>query len=271
MTDLIVSDSLKNRRQTLRSQRRLKGWQSVWRFSVLCGLTGGLLWLMSRPEWAIRDQSQVHVSGNKLLSSAQLYKLVPITYPQSIWQLSTQELGKKMETIPPLAKVEVTRQLFPAQISIVVQERQPIAVATSDQGKGFLDKDGTFIAQSFYKTILPGTNLPKLPQFLGFSQQYKKFWQQNYPLINASSIKITTIDGRNPSNLILLTEIGNVHLGSDAAQLPQQLKVLGQMKKLPSRVPTNRIAYIDLSNSAYPSIRLKAQPKSPISSKNKNP
>ncbi len=271
MTDLIVSDSLKNRRQTLRSQRRLKGWQSIWRFSVLCGLTGGLLWLMSRPEWAIRDQSQIHLSGNKLLSSGQLYQLVPITYPQSIWQLSTQQLGKKMETIPPLAKVEVTRQLFPAQISIAVQERQPIAVATSNQGKGFLDKDGTFISQSFYKAVPPGSSLPKSPQFLGFSEQYKKFWQQNYPLINASNVKITTIDGRNPSNLILVTEIGNVYLGSDVSQLAQQLKVLGQMKNLPSRVPSNRIAYIDLSNSAYPSIRLKTQPKTPGSSKIKNP
>ncbi|MEB3309533.1 MAG: FtsQ-type POTRA domain-containing protein [Snowella sp.] len=262
MTNSIVSDSLKTRRQTLRSQRRLKGWQSVWRFSVLCGLTGGLVWLMSRPEWAIRDQSQIHLSGNKLLSSTQLYQFVPITYPQSIWQLSTQQLGKKMETIPPLARVEVTRQLFPAHISIAVQERQPIAVATSDQGKGFLDKEGTFIAQSFYKSVPSGASLPKSPQFLGFSEQYKNFWQQNYSLINGSTVKITTIDGRNPSNLMLLTEIGQVHLGSDITQLPQQLKVLGQMKKLPSRVPSSRIAYIDLSNPAYPSIRLRAYPKS---------
>lgn len=271
MTDLIVSDSLKNRRQTLRSQRRLKGWQSIWRFSVLCGVTGGLVWLMSRPEWAIRDQSQIQLSGNQLLSASQLYQLVPITYPQSIWQLSTQQLGKKMETIPPLARVEVTRQLFPAQISIAVQERQPIAIATSDQGKGYLDKEGTFISQSFYKAVPSGAKLPTVPQFLGFSPQYKQFWQQNYPFINASSVKITTIDGRNPSNIILGTEIGSVYLGSDVNQLPQQLKVLGKMKNLPSRVPVNRIAYIDLTNSAYPSIRLKSLAKTPVSSKIKNP
>ena len=267
MTDLIVSDSLKNRRQTLRSQRRLKVWQSLWRGSVLLGMTGGLFGLMSRPEWTIRDKSQITLSGNKFLPSTQLYRLLPLTYPQSIWQISTQQLGEKMETIPPLAKVEITRQLFPAQLNVAVQEKQPVAIAIANEGKGFLDQEGNFIAQSFYEPISPTIKFPNSPQFLGFSPQYKKFWQKIYPLIQSSPVKITVIDGRNSSNLILITEIGNVHLGSDIKQLTEQIQVLARMKKLPSRIPSSRIAYIDLSNAKSPSIQLKAQPK-PLSLSN---
>ena len=261
MTDLIVSDSLKNRRQALKSQRRLKVWQSLWRISILLGMVGGLFWLMSRPEWTIRDKSQITLSGNKFIPSGKLHGLLPLSYPQSSWQISTQELGEKMETIPPLAKVEITRQLFPAQLNIAVQEKQPIAIAISNEGKGFLDKEGNFIAQSFYEPIKPSTKLPNSPRFIGYSPQYKKFWQKIYPLLQSSPVKIRIIDGRSSSNLILVTEIGNVHLGSDINQLTEQIQTLARMKKLPSRIPAGRIAYIDLSNAASPSIQLKNQPK----------
>lgn len=271
MTDLIVSDSLKNRRQALKSQRRLKVWQSLWRISVLLGMVGGLFWLMSRPEWTIRDKSQITLSGNKFIPSAKLHGLLPLSYPQSIWQISTQELGEKMETIPPLAKVEITRQLFPAQLNIAVQEKQPIAIAISNEGKGFLDKEGNFIAQSFYEPIKPDLKLPNSPRFLGYSSQYKKFWQKIYPLLQSSPVKISIIDGRSSSNLILVTEIGNVHLGSDINQLTEQIQTLARMKKLPSRIASSRVAYIDLTNAASPSIQLKAQPKPSSSGNIKKP
>jgi cell division protein FtsQ len=266
-----VSDSLKNRRQTLKSQRRLKVWQSLWRISVLLGMVGGLFWLMSRPEWTIRDKSQITLSGNKFLPSAKLYKLLPLSYPQSIWQISTQKLGEKMETIPPLSKVEITRQLFPAQLNIAVQEKQPIAIAFSNEGKGFLDKEGNFIAQSFYEPIKSDLKLPNSPQFMGYSTQYKKFWKTIYPLLQSSPVKINIIDGRSSTNIILFTEIGNVYLGSDVNQLTEQIQTLARMKKLPSRIPAGRIAYIDLSNAASPSIQLKAQPKASSSENIKKP
>jgi cell division protein FtsQ len=271
MTDLIVSDSLKNRRQALKSQRRLKVWQSLWRISVLLGMAGGLFWLMSRPEWTIRDKSQITLSGNQFIPSSKLYGLLPLRYPHSIWQLSTQELGEKMETIPPLAKVEITRQLFPAQLNIAVQEKQPIAIAVSNEGKGFLDKEGNFIAQSFYEPLKPGLKLPNSPKFLGYSPQYKKFWQKIYPLIQSSPVKISMIDGRSSTNIILVTEIGRVHLGADVNQLTKQIQTLARMKKLPSRIPASRIAYLDLSNVASPSIQLKAQPKPSLLSNIKKP
>lgn len=226
---------------------------------------------MSRPEWTIRDKSQITLSGNKFIPSAKLHGLLPLSYPQSIWQISTQELGEKMETIPPLAKVEITRQLFPAQLNIAVQEKQPIAIAISNEGKGFLDKEGNFIAQSFYEPIKPDLKLPNSPQFLGYSVQYKKFWQKIYPLLQSSPVKISIIDGRSSSNLILVTEIGNVHLGSDINQLTEQIQTLARMKKLPSRIASSRVAYIDLTNAASPSIQLKAQPKPSSSGNIKKP
>jgi cell division protein FtsQ len=234
-------------------------------------MVGGLFWLMSRPEWTIRDKSQITLSGNKFIPSGKLYGLLPLSYPQSIWQLSTQDLGEKMETIPPLARVEITRQLFPAQLNIAVQEKQPIAIAVSNEGKGFLDKEGNFIAQSFYEPIKPALKLPNSPKFLGYSPQYQKFWRKIYPLLQSSPVKISMIDGRSSTNLILVTEIGQVHLGADMNQLTKQIQTLARMKKLPSRIPSHRIAYIDLSNPASPSIQLKAAPKPSLLSNIKKP
>jgi cell division protein FtsQ len=69
----------------------------------------------------------------------------------------------------------------------------------------------------------------------------------------------------------LVTEIGNVHLGADINQLTKQIQTLARMKKLPSRIPSSRIAYIDLRNVASPSIQLKAQPKPSLLSNIKKP
>jgi cell division protein FtsQ len=176
-----------------------------------------------------------------------------------------------MERIPPLAKVEITRQLFPAQLNIAVQEKQPIAIAVSNEGKGFLDKEGNFISQSFYEPLNRSIKMPNSPRFLGYSPQYKKFWQKIYPLLQSSPVKISIIDGRSSSNLILVTEIGNVHLGSDINQLTEQIQTLARMKKLPSRIASSRVAYIDLTNAASPSIQLKAQPKPSSSGNIKKP
>ena len=256
MTDLVVSDSLKDRRRTLKNQRQLKVWQSLWRFSVLCSAVGGLVWLMSWPEWSIRDRTQVQLKGNQWVSSDQLYKQVPLVYPQSIWQLSTQQISQKMSTIPSLEKVDVTRQLLPAQLTITVRERRPVALAVTTEGPGFVDREGIFIPAASYEKTAIQVKLPKSPLFLGYDPQYQTFWKNLYPLLDQSSVKIDIINGRNPSNLTMKTDLGMVYLGSNLSQFPQQLQVLNLMKQLPSRVPPHRVAYIDLTQPKAPSVQI---------------
>lgn len=253
---LVQTEFLKRQRENLRNQRRLKVWQGVWRFLALSGMAGGLVWMVSWPHWVIRDQSQIKIAGNQLLSQQQIQQLVAVSYPQSIWQLPLHQLTKQLEVEPPLKDVYITRQLLPTQLTITVKERQPIAKATSSEGVGYLDGTGVWIPQKFYNKNTKLDAAQKLT-VLGFDEKHRSRWMEIYPLILASPIKIMTIDWRDPSNLILETELGTVHCGSYSDRFPEQLQVLGKMRKLSSRVPAQRVVYLDVTNPQSPSVRLK--------------
>lgn len=268
MTDLVVSDSLKNRREELMWQRRWKRLRSCWQFVCVCSLAGGMVWVMSWPEWSIRSDRQVEFEGNELLSRETLYENLPLEYPQAIWQLSTQQLGDELGQNPGLLKVEVTRQLFPAQLNVAVQERQPVAIAVADEGLGYLDGEGNYIPGKLYSKEIQN-KLPKVPQFLGFTSQYRPFWQTQRHLIQQSPLNIRIINGNNPSNISLTTDLGVVFLGSDLSRFPQQLEVLEKMRDLPQRIPKERLLFIDLTNPDNPTVQLKPQPPSEKETVNK--
>ncbi len=253
---LVNIDSLKSQREALRTQRRLKAWQGVWRFLALSGMLGGLMWMVTWPHWLIRDQSQIKIAGNYLLSQQQIRELLQVSYPQPIWELPLHQLTEELKAEPPLKDVYLTRQLLPTQVTITVKERQPIAKATSSQGAGYLDANGVWIPAQFYHE---DTQLEKAQDLtvLGFEPQYRSHWLEVYQLILQSPIKIKTVDWRNPSNLILKTDLGTVHCGPYSDRFPQQLQALAKMKQLPSRVSAQRIVYFDLTNPQSPFVRLK--------------
>lgn len=251
-------NSLKSKRKTLHIQRKLKVWQGFWRFLALLGMVGGLVWMVSWPHWVIRDQSQIRIVGNRLLSSKKIRQLLKLSYPQSIWQLPLHQLTQQLEAEPPLKDVHLTRQLFPAQVIITVKERQPIAMSTSSQGDGYLDATGIWIPKEFYRKDVKIETKQDLT-ILGFEPQYRSHWLEIYQLILQSSIKIMIVDWRDPSNLILQTELGTVYCGPYGERFREQLQVLAKMRKLSSRVSPNRIVYLDVSNPQYPSVRLNPQ------------
>ncbi|MEM8777882.1 MAG: FtsQ-type POTRA domain-containing protein [Cyanobacteria bacterium P01_G01_bin.49] len=255
------AEILKRQRQTLRHQRRLKAWQGVWRFLALCGITGGLIWSFSSPHVMIRGKSQVKITGNRLLTESQIQKMLEIDYPQYIWQLSMNQLREGLITQPPIEEVYLTRQLLPTKITLIVEERQPVAKAVVGNQTGFLDEEGVWIPQTFYSAetkVIPASSL----QVLGFDEPYRPYWVKLYPLLTTSAVKITVVDWRDPSNLILKTELGMVHFGSYGDDFLQKLAALAKLRKLPSQVSQERIIYIDLSNPNAPSVHLKDSPSS---------
>ncbi|MDJ0660922.1 MAG: FtsQ-type POTRA domain-containing protein [Crocosphaera sp.] len=262
MTDstLIPADSLKNQRQTLRHQRRLKGWQGVWRFLFLCGMTGGLIWSVSLPHWLIREKSQIKILGNERLDKEQIHTMLDISYPQLIWKLPIHRLRQQLENQPPLESVYLTRQLLPVEVTVMVKERQPVAEATMEGKAGFIDNQGVWIPRSFYQDakVKPSVKL----KVLGLSPHTLTYWESMYPLIINSPLEITTIDWRDPSNLILHTALGAVHCGTyrDREQFLKQLQGLGKLRQLSSQVAKERIIYLDLSNPDAPSVHLKDIP-----------
>lgn len=260
----LVTQSLKNRRQTLRNQRRWKVGQSLWRFLALSSLTGGLFWLMSLPNWLIQNSSQVVIEGDQLIPEQQIYRWLSLKYPLSFWQVPIAKMQSTLQTQPPIASVQILRQLFPPQIQIHLQERPPVAIAISQKARGFLSEDGVFIPQSLYPQGEKFLNPPYL-KVMGFEHLDAPRWRQVFKLINESSIKIELLDWRDPSNLVLKTELGTVQLGAESEQLAAQFKTLSQLRSLTSRVSRDRISSIDLSNPQSPFLKLKPTPKPTMS------
>lgn len=264
MTDIasISRNQLKSRRQELQHQRRLRALQGVWRFLTIASMAGGIIWAIALPHWSISQKSPIEIEGNRLLSKDQIRQLLLIDKPKSVWQLPTQQLLGHLKATPPIADAQITRQILPPKLIVEVTERQPVALATSKQQEGFLDEEGVFIAKDFYKQRDPRTWKAPTLKVIGYQELYRDRWQQLYPLIVRSTVKIFEIDWRNPSNLILKTELGVVHCGGYSDRFPQQLTVLAQMGQLSSRFAISQLAYIDLSNPTLPTIQLKP-PKQP--------
>ncbi len=258
MTSLISvsQNELNNRRKQLRQKRRVRSVQSIWRNLALAGLTTGIAYICTLPDWVISRPEQIIIEGDKLLPQKNIRKIIPISYPQAIFKLEPTKIVAKLEQDPSIAKVIVNRQLLPPGLIISIQERQPVAIAINPQTstQGYIDETGVWIPQKTYSHIAP-EQLPKL-KVIGNLQQYSNFWQQMYKIVSVSPMKISEIDCQNPANIILKTELGIVHLGSYSRRLADQLIALDKMRELPQHLQLNDIVYIDLKNPDTPSIKI---------------
>lgn len=263
---------LAERRKKLRWQRRMRAFRAFWRTLVAIGLTGGAVWLMTLPGWVIRDASQINVEGNAILTPEMVRSLLSMNYPQSLWDVQPEVIANELEARGPIADATVTRQLFPPSLTIQIQERRPVAIAYSQDSStlspgsggspfGLLDATGAWMPVEDFTTLNPTLQLPTL-KVVGMKAQYRTQWTSLYQDLTqhqqASSkpVAIREIDWRNPSNLILKTELGDIHIGAYSSSFRQQLMALDQMQQLPADVDRNQISYIDLKNPDAPLIQM---------------
>jgi cell division protein FtsQ len=240
--------NLAQRRQKLRRQRQLKILQAIWRTLAITGLASVLFWVAIQPMWVLKDAGQIVIkSGGQVLTQKDIYSLLGLSSPQSLWRIEPSLIADSLRKQPNIAQATVRRRLLPPGLIIEIQERVPVAIAqiTKNQritscvltpsftGKpsevksclqnsgmanqqnelGLLDASGVWMPLSRYISINPKAKLPRLI-VIGAIAQYKPFWTQLYEAISHSSLKVTEINFQDPTNLILKTELGIVHLGS---------------------------------------------------------
>lgn len=268
MTDLpsVSRRQLLKRRQVLKQQRRIYLGQSFWRLLALAGLTGLMIWAVSQPIWLIRSPRQIQVRGNQLLSDSLLQDLVPLDYPQSLLEVQPETIARQLLQRAPLLGAEVDRQLLPPGLKVTVQERVPVAVVLSaqpgddePQPHGLIDAQGAWMPITSFGLGPTAKQLPGL-QVRGLQPQYKRYWPQVYATIHRSPVAIQSIDWSDPSNLVLATDLGVVHLGPYSPELEQQLAMLDKMRNLPDHMQSAEVAYIDLSKPNQPAITFNDAP-----------
>jgi cell division protein FtsQ len=259
-------EQLINRRQRLKRRRQIKSWQSVWRSMLVSGIAGSLGWLIVQSNWVIRQADQITIQGNEILSPKVILAILDYSYPLSLFQLEPQVMTEKLESSGSISKARVTRQLLPPSLTIEVTERYPVAIAVAPSStvgnreggnsqEGFLDFQGVWLPRDIYTEIDPNLPLPTL-KVIGSPSQYQPHWREFYQAIRNSAVEVWSVDWRNPSNIILTTELGKVNIGIYSKQFPDQLSTLGRMRHLPHKIPTSKIDYIDLTNSLNPAIKL---------------
>jgi cell division protein FtsQ len=234
----------------------------IWQTLAVTGMAGGLLWAIAQPFWGISSAGQVNVEGNELLSDEAIVSLLSLEYPQSLWEIQPQLLAQQLESQPPIARARVTRHLFPPGLTLLIAERHPVAVTQAStnprpgdsEKMGWLDALGNWIPLATYSHKAQGESLPTL-MAVGPLERYRQYWQLIYQSLSRTPVKVFEIDWQDPGNLILTTELGEVHLGPVSSKLNEQLLVLDRMRRLPNRLDASEIAYIDLKNPASPSIK----------------
>jgi cell division protein FtsQ len=285
---------LAQRRQKLRRQRQIRILSTLWRTFAITGFAGGLFWISIQPMWVLKTPTQIVMkSNNKVLSEKTAKSLLALSYPQSLWRIQPAAIAQTLKQQPTISQAIVSRRLFPPGLIIEIQKRVPVAIAQTHPGQnaltkcshqnlfsgkdpekalqqclrknasfdqqtnslGLVDADGVWIPLEKYIFLNSTIKLPSLI-VIGAPEQYRLYWNQIYRELSETSVKITEIDCRDPSNLILKTELGNVHLGTPTNQLSEKIKILTQIRRLPSKVNLNQIEYIDLKNPLIPLVQM---------------
>lgn len=268
----VSQSQLKERRSSLRRQRRLKIVQRLWQVWAMAALTGGIFWAASHPVWLIHSENQVEVEGNQVLSDQAIRSLISLDYPQPLLKVQPEAIVQQLQQRAPVTSATVVRQLFPPRINVYIQERRPVAKALPTTTKpqqpqtqnaalestyvqpGFLDQNGVWMPQSSFMMLEEAAELPELEVY-GMRPRYSHYWPQLYRTLRQSPVKVRRIDWGDPNDLVLHTDLGVVRLGPYNYRFPEQLAVLDRLRSLPGQVDASNVAYIDLRNPDAPSIQ----------------
>ena len=106
------------------------------------------------------DVTSVTVSGNRLVTKESVLSLVEPLEGKNILEQSLKLLGEKIETDPRIKSVSIQREL-PGALTIMIKERQPVAIIKTSAALWLIDGSGAVIEKA------PVENDYRLPLITG--------------------------------------------------------------------------------------------------------
>jgi cell division protein FtsQ len=245
-------NDLKKNLSLLKAKQRQRQRCYLYRSLLVSAFASGILAIIMSYNWQIKAQSQVIVRGDRFLAASAIFNLLQLSYPQSIVSFSTQNIEERLQSIPALQSVRVTKALFPPSINIYLQEKIPVATALSSGKVGFLDSQGVLLEPNLYddrKTNFPPTKI----KVVNFQPQYSKVWSEIYRLTVAyPSTDVKEVRWDNAGNLFLRAKNFRVILGSNRSLLAKQFATLASFPDFTTDKKLHNIAQIDLTNPDTP-------------------
>ena len=268
-------ENLAARRHDLKRRRRRLFWQRLWRQTALVGITVGCVSLATSGRWQLQSAEQINLSGNQLLSAEAVHGLMAIDYPKFLLKVHPLDLETSLMAKGPIADAMVRRRLLPPGLNVRIQERIPVAIAlpnrdmavaaSNDEPQSFtqmglLDAYGYWMPYNSFAQL--GSQEPRL-RVQGMRPAYQKDWPTIYQALQQSPVTVAKLDWRDPTNLILQTELGAVHMGSYGQNFSKQLTALDRMRNLNVKMDIAEIAFIDLRNPDNPTLEILQATKPP--------
>jgi cell division protein FtsQ len=257
----MAKEQVKKRRQ-LQQQRRLKTIKSSWQFLCMVGILGGVLWIVSQPNWQISKPEQIRVKGNRYLSETAIRSSLGIAYPQPLMDLEPEKLRTQLLSRRTVVNVTIDRALLPPRLTVQIEDLRPVAQVQrnlTDLPLAFIDERGVEIPIVNYLPTIQ-RSAPKL-RLIQPERGICPNWQNLYPAIDASPVLVGIIDCRNPQNLFLQTEVGKVRLGNIGTKerLTAQIQQLDRLRNWQKSKDSSQIDYLDLeSPNSAPKLKLKS-------------
>ena len=230
---------------------------AIWRCLIVSSFVASGLAIISSSYWQIKNSSQVVLEEDIIVADSTIYSLLKLNYPQCIWTIPSHQLSENLKSITPIVDAMVTKQMFPPQMKVRLQERVPVATVWAQGKIGFLDADGVWLEANFYRYSEENQNF-SLPQLkvINFQTQYREAWSEIYRLLaRYPGIELSEVRWDEVAHLYLKTNIGQVYLGSDQSLLAQQFQVLARFPELSTQEQLQGVEYLDLSNPEIPFIQ----------------
>jgi cell division protein FtsQ len=243
---------LKKKLSLLKTQQRKVQRCYLYRSLLVSAFASGILAVAIAIDWQIKEQSQVIIKSDRFLAASAIFKVLKLSYPQSIVSFPTQKIEARLQSMPALQSVKVTKTLFPPTIKIYLQEKIPVATALSSKDVGFLDRQGVWLKPDLYDYTKKNFPLTKI-KVVNFQPQYSQVWSEIYRLTLAyPSIDVKEVHWDETGNLFLVTNNFQVVLGSNHSLLPKQFATLASFPNLTTNERLQNTTQIDLTNPDTP-------------------
>ena len=190
MISSLYDPKLQQKLLLLQQQNRKLLRIAIWRCLIVSSLVATCLAIVFSPHWQIKNSSQVVLEEDIIVADSTIYSLLKLNYPQWIWTIPSHQLSENLKSITPIVDAMVTKQMFPPQMKVRLQERVPVATVWSQGKIGFLDAEGVWLEANFYRYSEDNQHF-SLPQLkvINFQPQYREAWSEIYRFLTWGDIQ----------------------------------------------------------------------------------
>lgn len=245
------ADRIRGRRTKRKQARTARLRRQVLRYVLLVSLLYVGVAAFVKVQWSLPDpESDVKVSGNLVVSSAQVKQVLMPLLRKPVYSLNPKDLEARVKSLPDVNNAFVRRYLFPRpHIAVHIMEEFPwasVAAGPESPVCGVVSETGRFIPVAQF----PNVPRPALMIFaepcLKLSQSEVRSWANCVNFVSAQTgTAVSVVDLRKSDDIRMLSGELQLRLGSADSGLMKRLN------RLPSILPVlstikEHVDYINL-------------------------